>query len=537
MKKIISLILIIFLSSFSFSYASEFDDLKKKGDNLVVKKQYAQAAECYEKLLKMKESHVIANNLGFIYAEMHDYSKALELYNKALSIKPGYKDAENNILALSANYAQHLIEKGKYENAIKMLSKIKKQFPNAGELYYFSGVAYQAMDRLPEAVTEWRKSAKINPNSSIAIYLKALEEIMAGNNEKAIKTLYSALEKSPNNVYARNMLGLLQAKRGNIEAAETQFKKITEQRPNYVEAYLNLGYLAEQKGDTQSAMNYYKTANVKNPYSIKAAINMGKIYQKMGRYFDAESCIKKASRVFPFSGELHRLLAITYANEKKFAEAIGEFNTAIGINPNDGEALYAIGLIYARSDSEEDKNKAIEYLNKCAQLPNSPYAPYAVEKLNSMNVSTSASIASPSIQNTDIIAESPDGDISMSIPSEWTEVPQQNDSDDKYMWVMSNFEKGIMFIVYKPMTGRGSDESSAKREAEKIIGKISSKQTNNATFNGTKYSVIEGKTQSNKIRKVFSFANSGKIYLLVAEFPKPENISDIDKLMNSVKIK
>ena len=535
MKKLLSLILIFFFSSFSFTWASQFDDIKKKGDNLVVKKQYSQAAECYEELLKLKpESYVIANNLGFIYAEMGDYSKALELYHKALSIKPGYKDAENNILAASANYAQDLIEKGKYEATIKMLAKIKQEFPNAGELYYYTGVAYQAMDRLQEAVTEWRKSAKINPNSSIAIYLKGLEEIMAGDNEKAIRTFYSALEKSPNNVYARNMLGLLQAKRGNIEAAETQFKKITEQRPNYVEAYLNLGYLAEQKGDSQSAMNYYKMANVKNPYSIKAAINMGKIYQKMGRYFDAETCFKKASRLFPFSGELHRLLAITYSNEKKFSEAIEEFNTALGINPNDAEALYAIGLIYARSDSEADKNIAIEFLNKCSKIQNSPYAPYAIQKLNSMNVSASSNISSPSIQNTDILAESPEGDLSMSIPSEWTEVPQQTDSNDKYMWVMSNLEKGIMFIVYKPIKG---SESVSKREAEKIAGKLNSKKTIDSNFNGTKYFVIEGKNQSNKIRKVFSTSNSGKIYIFMAEFPKPENISDIEKLMNSVKIK
>ena len=76
MKRIVTLILVIFLSSFSFTWASQFDDIKKKGDDLVMKKQYSQAAECYEELLKLKpESHVIANNLGFIYAEMGDYSK------------------------------------------------------------------------------------------------------------------------------------------------------------------------------------------------------------------------------------------------------------------------------------------------------------------------------------------------------------------------------------------------------------------------------------------------------------------------------
>ncbi len=537
MKKIFFFVLVMVLSCFSFSWATQFDDLKKKADNLVMKKQYSQAAECYEKLLKMKQSHVIANNLGFIYAEMHDYDKALELYHKALSIKPGYKDAENNILAASANYAKSLIEKGKYEATIKMLAKIKKEFPKAGELYYYTGVAYQAMDRLPEAVAEWKKSAKINPDSSIALYTKGIEEIMSGDTEKATKTLKAALEKSPNNVYARNMLAMLQAKSGNIEEAEKNFKKITEQRPNYVEAYLNLGYLAEQKGDSLSAMNYYKTANVKNPYSIKAAINMGNIYYKMGRYFDAEACYKKASRNFPFSAELHKALALTYSKEKKYAEALGEFKTVVGINPNDAESLYAIGLIYGAGTTEEEKNSSIEFLNKCSQISNSPYAQLASQKLNSMNVPASANIASPAIQNTDILAESPEGDVSMTITSEWADVPQQSNIDDKYMWVMSNFEKGIMFIVYKPISGRGSDESSAKREAEKFIGKINSKQTSEVTFNGTKYSVIEGKTQSNKIRKVFSTTNNGKIYILIAEFPKPENTSDVDKVMNSVKIK
>lgn len=536
------LIYIFFLSSSAL--CSQSGELMRKGNAFAAKKQYKQAAECYEKLVSMKPSDpVLKNNLGFLYAEMGYYRQALDLYEEALKLKPSYKDAENNILAAAARYAQELIESGKYDSAVSMLESVKRRFPDAGEIYYFLGVAYQAQGKFKEALDEWKKSADINPDSSIALYVEGIEKIIKGDKEGAVKVLKASLEKMPDNAYAGNMLGILQVQAGRLDEAQKTFETVIKRRPNYVEAYFNLAYLAERRSDIQTAVKYYKMASVKNPYSLKALMAMGKIYFQTNRFFDAESCYKRASRLFPFSSDLHKSLALTYAKQNKYPLAVEEFETAARMNPDDAEAWYALGALYqaAGAENSEYLKKAEQAFQKCASVKDSSYAPLAESKLAQLGAGSFSSNDSPSMANSPgtfapraVTAESPEGDLSLSIPPEWTEVPASS-GGDKYLWLMSLLEKGALFTVYRPSESSG--ESVALAEAEKRMNELTDIKKSTATFSGRAFSVYEGKTKSGQIRIVYVAFNKGKTYMFEAEIPKSNVLSEIEKIMNSVVLR
>ena len=359
----------------------------------------------------------------------------------------------------------------------------------------------------------------------------------SGDLKGAEENLREALKKMPKNAYARNMLGMIQARNGDLDAAEASFKKATESRPGYVEPYLNLAYIAEQRGDMQTALRHYKTATTKNPYSVKAMIAMGKIYAANGRLFDAESCYRKASRLNPFSSDLHKALGLVYAQGKKYPEAVGEFEKATSINPQDGEAWYAIGLIYNSAGDAGSKETARQAFEKCAAT-NTSYAALARQKLGGEAPAAASAPGryEPTQPDRGITAESPEGDITLTITKEWTEIPA-NGEGDRYLWLMSYLQKGILFTVYKPISTPSKGAGAAEAEAKARTAGMKGVKKSSATINGHEFTVYEAKTESNKTRRILATQLNGKVYMFEAEYPKLEDSAEIDRIMGSAELR
>ncbi len=546
MKKITvtSVVIVSLVLLFTASLlAANAKSLMEQGNSLVVKKQFQQAVKVYQQVISMQPGNAQArNNLGYTYAQMGSYKEAIEEYEEALKIKPDYKEAENNLLASISQYCQDLIDGGKYSSAAELLQGAIKRFPKAGELYYFLGVTYQAQDKFREAFEQWKKASEINPNSSTASYVKAIEKLMKRDMNGAAADLKESLKKMPENAYARNMLGIIQTQTGKIEEAQKTFEEAVKYKPNYVEAYLNLAFIAERQGRNDDAIKYYKTATIKNPYSVKGLMAMGKIYFQSNKYFDAESCYKRALRVHPLSVDLHKSLGFTYAKQNKYPEAIKEFETAVSIKPDDAEANYALGLIYKSVNDESYKQKAIAAFQQTIAANHSEYSPLAQQKLNEMS-SSGASVPSrpgnpPPVQSSLITAESPEGDISIGINTEWTEVPAGTDGSDKFLWLMAHLKKGLMLTVYRPQPVASDDLKAVARMAKtQATAGLSSVKESDTTIGGHKGILFEGKTQDNKIRRAYVTVNKGKAYIITAEAPRADFLPDIDAVISTAVIK
>jgi Flp pilus assembly protein TadD len=95
-----------------------------------------------------------------------------------------------------------------------------------------------------------------------------------------------------------------------------------------------------------------------------AMAEMGHTFLEQGRIEDAKTIIEGLVIGNPYDAYLHSLLGTIYAREDNEEDAVEEFSIALGLDPENVDALVARGELFLRhgefEDAMEDLNKAIE---------------------------------------------------------------------------------------------------------------------------------------------------------------------------------
>jgi tetratricopeptide (TPR) repeat protein len=513
----------------------------RQGMGFAQQKMWDKAGAMFQKAIALQPQNCEAHNcLGYVYAGAGYYKEALQEYEIALKIKPDYKSAQDNLIAGVTAWSQDLIDHGQYSTAEEVLKSAIARCPEAGEFYYFLGIAYQAQDKFQDAMEQWKKAAKINPTSSTAHYVKAVEKFLARDVNGAVAEFNEAIKILPSNAFAHNMLGIIYAQTGKLEDAKKQFEDAIRCKPNYVEPYLNVAFLYQKEGKVEDAIKNFKTATIKNPYSVKALMSMGSIYFETGRFFDAESCYKRALRVQPLSPRVHFELALTYARQNKHQDSVKEFETAIGINPKFIDAHYALGLLYKGVKDDASKQRAMEEFQKCIAIdPNSKYGQMAAQKLAEMGGSATAPIASSTSAPAPILCESPEGDLALTITPEWQDVPLVGEGADKFLWIMARPDRGLTLTVYKPQAVPVNNLDMIKNYAVKEAEKKGAKKESESPMKlgGQDGYKVQLSDPSGSTRYLFVSVKNKKAYVFIAELKDAGAAPDLEGVLGTIQIR
>lgn len=163
------------------------------------------------------ESAVSHFNLGVSYQEEGKLRKAIEEYEKVISIEPFNVDAYNNL-----------------------------------------GMAYKDLGELERAIHYYRKAITLNPqyerahcNLAIALYLK-------GDLKAAVSEAKLAIALNPKDIENYNNLGLFYKESNRPHEAMEAFLKVLALDPSYAPAHYNLALLFEKQGKTEKAISHYQ---------------------------------------------------------------------------------------------------------------------------------------------------------------------------------------------------------------------------------------------------------------------------------------
>ena len=126
-------------------------------------------------------------------------------------------------------------------------------------------------------------------------------------------------------------------------------------------------------GDTFTADNFLKFVTGEITWAqlegmtideAYAMAEMGYTFLEQGRIDDAKTIIEGLVIGNPYDAYLHALLGTIYAREDNEEDAVEEFSIALGLDPENVDALVARGELFLRhgefEDAMEDLNKAIE---------------------------------------------------------------------------------------------------------------------------------------------------------------------------------
>jgi tetratricopeptide (TPR) repeat protein len=327
-------------------------------------------AEGVENDLKMYEREAMSS-----YAEALRYDPHFVMATLRLADKMRARDPERakSLLASAARERDSLTAREKLRLAIyeerwgaRDLKKLEalfdeyvQRFPDDPEGYQMRAAFLANVGRTPEAIAEYERLIKVNPNYAVAYNTLGYYWASKGDTAKAEDYLKRYRFLAPNDANPCDSLGELWAHTGRYDEAEDVLKKALAIKSDFFAAYGHLGTVEVGRGNYAQAAEWFRKAALETDqaenrynfrfYAAMMLVDAGRIDEAL-REMDAQ--VAEMS-LLPDSPEARRLKAQVDFRRAALLGRIGRTDEA-------GKILAGIDLSLFRDDKEPAKNAELE---------------------------------------------------------------------------------------------------------------------------------------------------------------------------------
>lgn len=366
---------------------------------------YAGAIAEYEELLREHPEDVsVYLFLGQMYLYMQEYQKAIEAFERAITIEP-------DNFELHDDYIESLVQSGRIGEAIEQMHTLideQGEFPDnylrLADLYssvgndeaavrhyerslelhpgYLEaavklGTQHLRKGRYRKAAANFNRAIEINDQLITAYVGLGISQKYNDQNEEAIDTLElaSALEPNTNLLFAEMSrlqlkVALAQKTKQNyftlgqeqpdseqeindlLDLQIERHRQGLQENPNHADLHYRYGLLLRGRGKTEEAIEHFRTALQINPSYLKARTKLGLALRETGKTDEGIEQLRQALQIKPEYADLHYRLGLMYCDKMQFALAVEHFEIALHDNPqninvhaNLALALQNMGLI------------------------------------------------------------------------------------------------------------------------------------------------------------------------------------------------
>ncbi len=331
-----------------------------------------------------------AENYAFragIYERDNNFSKAIDDYEKAISLKSADKNIWLKKIMLE-------YKTGKYKQARKTGDDAIDQNINSPELFFYRGLAKEKLedvkgagedfyaakkygiadsskkqintiaaghlktgnaflqeDKTVEALNEFTNAVFIDSGET-ALYMRAKTLLMSGYNDSAVTVLNALIRINTNYKDAHAQRGLAYTRLQKYNDAQQDFVFETKKYPDNLSAFYNYGSLQIAQRIYGGATTNFEKVIALAP-SDSAYHSASLAYYLNKNYSRAIEMSKKARDKNPKNYEIFYVCGKAYYDLGKYDDALVEFKKAKTLVPTNDEVLFW----YARS-LEEDKQYA-----------------------------------------------------------------------------------------------------------------------------------------------------------------------------------
>lgn len=206
-----------------------------------------------QKIIKQPENPLNYIKRGQLYFQLHEFDKAIDDFNIALSIDDSLQQA-----------------------------------------YFERGMALARNGQIEAGIKDLTHFIKYNPNSSLAYTKRGVRYIWAGKLNHAKKDLLHAVKLDKSNSEAHDDLGVIYAQQKDFDNALKHFSLAIQYDPSYQKAYHNLamGYILTN--NPQQALSSINKALLLDNDSRNSLMLKSEILNALGKKNEAEAIIRKA---------------------------------------------------------------------------------------------------------------------------------------------------------------------------------------------------------------------------------------------------
>jgi Flp pilus assembly protein TadD len=137
-------------------------------------------------------------------------------------------------------------------------------------------------------------------------------------------------------------IGLFQ--QGDLIGAGGAFEKITQIVPDNPDGWVNVGRVRVQEGHLAAAREALEHALALSPHLARAHFFYAKALRNEGHYDEAAEHLREVLAQYPRDRVVHDDLGRIYFLQRRYADAVKEFDATLAIDPEDLEANYNLML-------------------------------------------------------------------------------------------------------------------------------------------------------------------------------------------------
>jgi tetratricopeptide (TPR) repeat protein len=237
-----------------------------------------------------------------------------------------------------------LLQEGRVQEAVNEYERALRIDPDYGQPHGNLGIALIRLGRVEEGIEQCEQALRLNPDYAEAHNNMGAALEQAGRIQEAIVHYQQALRIKPDYAEAHKNLGSALGRMGKLPEAIGQFEEAMRIKPDYADAHTQLGVLLDRLGRMPDAIGQFEQALQINPDDAEAHNNMGIALGQMGNVAEAIRQLEEALRIRPEYAEAHYNLGLALARSGRVPEAIGHWEQAVRIKPDYAEAHCNLGI-------------------------------------------------------------------------------------------------------------------------------------------------------------------------------------------------
>jgi tetratricopeptide (TPR) repeat protein len=190
-----------------------------------------------------------------------------------------------------------------------------------------------------------------------------------GYLDQAEASFQLALREDPHSGEALYGIGSVYLNQNKNAAARETFERVVKLPANYPDtlpdAWNNLGVIATREGRIGDSIPFFLQALRLNPHHLLSLDNLGNAYRAQKRWDEARTVLQRALEVAPQDPEANYSLGMVFAQLEDNSEAYEYLQRALKARPIYPEALNNLGVLYLVT---QRRDQAVESFEQCIRV-------------------------------------------------------------------------------------------------------------------------------------------------------------------------
>jgi tetratricopeptide (TPR) repeat protein len=287
---------------------------------------------------------------GIYHFYRNEYKQAVDFFTKALKDEPTLVDSDRKtaryfLTQTFIHSAERLAAAGDLLGAARDYVRANEVSPEFPDIRFCLGRTYEALDRVNEAIEQYRLAIASNADYDHARTALAFCLLRAGRDDEAVESFNELLALRMRRLSEPYDKGLQRLREGMTSEAEEFFREAFLSAPNKFEGH----------------------------YRAALALLRSEQYEKA--LLDLDEAIALA----PKYGDLHNFRGVALCELARVEEGIAAFRRAVTLNPDHSVAKLNLAFAHLRAGQFKDAEHVLEAV--LAQDPGQSVASTKLEEL------------------------------------------------------------------------------------------------------------------------------------------------------------